>query len=91
MTNSNSAFIRELYAPFARNTIEIDSTRAINCKASKRQGHTDLIIWQLQSVAECWFHMTSFMAINFFSIDLLYHSSTDDTLFLKSEKEIFLL
>ncbi len=26
------------------NTIEVDSKRAINCKAAKREGHTDLII-----------------------------------------------
>ena len=44
LTNSNTPLVRELYAPFANNTIEADSKRAINCKASKRNGHTDLII-----------------------------------------------
>ena len=37
--------VRELYAPFAKYTVEVSSKRAINCKRSKkRQGHTDLII-----------------------------------------------
>jgi DNA adenine methylase len=44
LTNSNTSLVRELYAPFARNTLEVDSKRAINCKAAKREGHTDLII-----------------------------------------------
>ena len=44
LTNSNTPLVRELYAPFARHTIEVKSKRAINCKASKREGHTDLII-----------------------------------------------
>ena len=34
LTNSNTPLVRELYG----------STRAINCKAAKREGHTDLII-----------------------------------------------
>jgi site-specific DNA-adenine methylase len=42
LTNSNTPLIRELYAPFV-NT-EVDSKRAINSKASKREGHIDLII-----------------------------------------------
>jgi DNA adenine methylase len=44
LTNSNTPLVRELYAPFAKYIIEINSKRAINCKASKREGHTDLII-----------------------------------------------
>ena len=44
LTNSNTPLVRELYAPFARNTVEVDSKRSINCKAAKREGHTDLII-----------------------------------------------
>ena len=44
LTNSKTPLVRELYAPFANNTIEVGSKRAINCKASKRNGHTDLII-----------------------------------------------
>ena len=44
LTNSNTPLVRELYADFAMNTIEVDSKRDINCKGSKREGHTDLII-----------------------------------------------
>ena len=44
LTNSNTPLVRELYAPFAKYTIEVGSKRAINCKASKREGHQDLII-----------------------------------------------
>jgi DNA adenine methylase len=42
LTNSNTPLVRELYAPFA--IIEVGSKRPINCKAAKREGHTDLII-----------------------------------------------
>jgi len=42
LTNSNTPLVRELYAPF--DITEVDSKRAINCKASKREGHSDLII-----------------------------------------------
>ena len=42
MTNSNTPLVRELYAPFV--ITEVDSKTAINCKAAKREGHTDLII-----------------------------------------------
>jgi len=44
LTNSNTPFVRELYAPFASNTMEVNAKRVINCKASKREGHSDLII-----------------------------------------------
>jgi DNA adenine methylase len=44
LTNSNTPLVRELYADYANNTIEVGSKRAINCKAAKREGHTDLII-----------------------------------------------
>jgi DNA adenine methylase len=44
LTNSKTPFVRELYAPFAEYTVEVRSKRAINCKAAKRGGHTDLII-----------------------------------------------
>jgi site-specific DNA-adenine methylase len=44
LTNSNTPLVRELYAPYASNIIEVDSKRAINCKAAKREGHSDLII-----------------------------------------------
>jgi site-specific DNA-adenine methylase len=36
LTNSNTPLVRELYAPFAKHTKEVDSARAINCKAAKR-------------------------------------------------------
>jgi DNA adenine methylase len=42
LTNSNTALVRELYAPFA--ITEVGSKRPINCKAAKREGHMDLII-----------------------------------------------
>ena len=41
---SDTPLVREFYAPFARNTIEVNSKRVINCKASKRKDHMDLII-----------------------------------------------
>ena len=44
LTNSDTPSIREFYVPFAEHTKKVESKRAINCKASKRQGHTDLII-----------------------------------------------
>jgi DNA adenine methylase len=44
LTNSNTPLVREFYAPFANYTVEVNSKRAINCKAAKREGHTDLII-----------------------------------------------
>ena len=44
LTNSNTPLVRELYAPFDRHTKPVISKRAINCNASKREGHTDLII-----------------------------------------------
>jgi hypothetical protein len=44
LTNSNTPLVRELYASFSRNIIKLGSKRAINCKASKREGYTDLII-----------------------------------------------
>jgi DNA adenine methylase len=42
LTNSNTPMVRELYASYA--ITEVDSKRAINCIAAKREGHTDLII-----------------------------------------------
>jgi DNA adenine methylase len=44
LTNSNTPFIRELYAGFASYTVEVVSKRAINCKGTKRGGHTELAI-----------------------------------------------
>jgi site-specific DNA-adenine methylase len=44
LTNSNTPLVRELYAPFDKYTMEVRSKRVINCKAAKREGHSDLII-----------------------------------------------
>ena len=44
LSNSDSEFIRELYSEFKENIIEVKVQRAINSKASKRKGHTELII-----------------------------------------------
>jgi DNA adenine methylase len=40
LTNSNTPLVRELYTSFA--ITEVNSKRVINCKAAKREGHTDL-------------------------------------------------
>jgi DNA adenine methylase len=50
LINSNTPLVRELYADYANNTIEVGSKRAINCKAAKREGHTDLIIRNYSSL-----------------------------------------
>jgi DNA adenine methylase len=42
LTNSDTPLVIELYAPFI--ITEVDSKRVINFKASKREGHSDLII-----------------------------------------------
>jgi DNA adenine methylase len=42
LSNSNTELIRKLYSSF--NMTEVKSMRAINSNASKRQGHTELII-----------------------------------------------
>ena len=44
LTNSKTPLVRQLYAPLANYTIQVDSKRAINCKASKRGGHNQLTI-----------------------------------------------
>jgi DNA adenine methylase len=44
LSNSNTPFIRNLYKDFANYTEELDVTRAINSKASKRLGHKELLI-----------------------------------------------
>lgn len=44
LTNSDTPFIRELYSDFATNTKEVSVLRAINCKASKRTGHKELVV-----------------------------------------------
>ena len=44
LSNSDSEYVRELYSEFRENIIEVKVQRAINSKASKRTGHTELII-----------------------------------------------
>jgi DNA adenine methylase len=44
LSNSDSEYVRELYSDFKGNIIEVKVQRAINSKASKRKGHTELII-----------------------------------------------
>jgi DNA adenine methylase len=44
LSNSNTEYIRELYSEFAPYFKEINVSRAINCKASKRTGHKELLI-----------------------------------------------
>ena len=43
LSNSDTKFIRELYSDFTQ-IKEIYVSRAINCKASKRTGHKELLI-----------------------------------------------
>jgi DNA adenine methylase len=44
LSNSNTQLIKELYCDFAKYVVEVDTTRSINCKGSKRAGHKELII-----------------------------------------------
>ena len=44
LSNSDSEYIKELYSEFKENIVEVKVQRAINSKASKRKGHTELII-----------------------------------------------
>ena len=44
LSNSDSEYIRTLYSEFKENIIEVQVQRTINSKASKRKGHTELII-----------------------------------------------
>lgn len=44
LSNSDTPFIRRLYSDFANHTIEVNVSRAINCKASNRRGHKELLI-----------------------------------------------
>jgi DNA adenine methylase len=44
LSNSNTEYIRELYSEFGPYFKEIKVSRAINCKASKRTGHKELLI-----------------------------------------------
>jgi site-specific DNA-adenine methylase len=44
LSNSSTAFVKKVYSDFAKYTKEVDATRSINCKGSKRGGHKELII-----------------------------------------------
>ena len=44
LSNSDTPFIRRLYSDFSKCIKEINVSRAINCKASKRIGHKELLI-----------------------------------------------
>lgn len=44
LSNSDTPYIRELYREFKEYTKEVNALRAINCKGSKRAGHTELLI-----------------------------------------------
>jgi DNA adenine methylase len=44
LSNSDTPFIRDLYRDYSNCTSEVNALRAINCKGSKRTGHTELLI-----------------------------------------------
>jgi len=44
LSNSNSEYIRHLYKEFSDKIVETKAQRSINSKASRRKGHTELII-----------------------------------------------
>jgi DNA adenine methylase Dam len=44
LSNSDTPFIRELYSEFKEYTNQVSVLRAINSKATKRTGHTELLI-----------------------------------------------
>lgn len=44
LSNSDTPFIRSLYSDFSKYIREVSVMRAINCKASKRAGHKELLI-----------------------------------------------
>jgi DNA adenine methylase len=44
LSNSDTPFIRRLYSDFSDNIKEVNVSRAINCKASRRIGHKELLI-----------------------------------------------
>jgi DNA adenine methylase len=44
LSNSDTLFIRELYSEFAPYFKQINVSRAINCKGTKRTGHKELLI-----------------------------------------------
>ena len=44
LSNSDTPLIRELYGDFKEYTNQVNALRAINCKATKRTGHTELLV-----------------------------------------------
>jgi DNA adenine methylase len=44
LSNSDTSFVRELYGDYHAHIKEVNALRAINCKGSKRTGHTELLI-----------------------------------------------
>ena len=44
LSNSDTEYVRELYADYANNICQVTVRRNINSKASKRLGHTELLI-----------------------------------------------
>lgn len=44
LSNSGTSFIRTLYSDFSDHIKEVNVSRAINCKASRRIGHKELLI-----------------------------------------------
>ena len=45
LSNSDTLFIRKLYSDFSSHFKAVNVSRAINCKASKRVGHTELLVY----------------------------------------------
>jgi DNA adenine methylase len=44
LSNSDTPFIRSLYKGYKKYLKSVDALRIINCKASKRKGHKELVI-----------------------------------------------
>jgi DNA adenine methylase len=44
LSNSDTPFIRKLYSDFSSHIKEVNVSRLINCKASRRVGHKELLI-----------------------------------------------
>jgi DNA adenine methylase len=44
LSNSNTKFVRELYAEYQTNTFEFTADRMINCIGSERRGYTELVV-----------------------------------------------
>jgi DNA adenine methylase len=44
LSNSDTPFVRELYCDFKEYTNQVSALRAINSKATRRKGHTELLV-----------------------------------------------